>query len=503
MPPKAEFDARTGKLRKLFRDVLGGSRKVTTSGDAKRFIEAVQVHESPAICVERLVASTNGLEAIRSSVRAELSLTFLQSHVLSLLLFLSKPEVKVVAEGQFLGRILYVIVNPPTVWEALVSHFMGGRLDEQSSYPFAWLTHELLTSTHDFEFDILSHARTILQEGKLSQLTTHATRELAYKIEKILQLKSTSSPLDTDLSPGGRHDNDFAEFRSIAVYPTPDELLSDKRPFYRQAQEIFDRSSTERAANHLDNQFRLLREDMLPELREDLKVAIGKKARKRRAGLMMKSIAAVHIEMGEGGRGRMCSLAVTCEGGLEKLTKTPKAKRHKFLTDDKNYLKHQAFGALFRGSEVCGFASIDRNLDLLCQEPPVACLQFTESKALEKTLVFLRSGDQVNFVLVDTPIFAYEPILNQLKAMNELPFEDVILNVDALHQAHDDPNKLELSGALGQLVSKLLSPEEIPRSISAKNLAKNMDPSQLNAMLCALSQRVSAIQGPPGEYFRI
>ena len=499
MAPRPELDARAGKLRKLFRDVLRGDRKFTTTNDARLFIEAVRTHESPALCVEMLVTSANGLEAMRNSVRADLSLSFLQSQVLGLLLFLSTPGIKALAEGQFLSRILHVIVNPPTVWDSLVLHFMNGRLDEQSCLPFAWLTHELLTTNQESEFDILTQARTILQDGRLSQSTTHATRELAYKIEKVLQLKTAYLPQDAESSPGGRHDNDSADFRDIAIYPTADELLSDERPFYRRSHEIFELPPSERAANHLDNQFRLLREDMLGELREGLKAAVGKKPR-RRSNVVLRSIVAVRIEMGDAKRGKMSSLAVTCRGGLEELGKKQVKKRRRFLIENSTYLKHRAFGALFQGTEVYGFASIDRDLDLLCEQPPVVCLQFIDSRVLEKTLLFLKHDNQIKFILVDTPVFAYEPILSQLKIMAELPLEDVILDVDASHRTSNNPNSLELPEALHHLVLELRSPADAHRSTSAKKLAKGMDPSQLEAMLCALTQRVSAIQGPPGMF---
>ncbi len=41
----------------------------------------------------------------------------------------------------------------------------------------------------------------------------------------------TPQPSSAAVSPGGRHDNDFVNFREIAIYPTGDELLSTLRPF--------------------------------------------------------------------------------------------------------------------------------------------------------------------------------------------------------------------------------------------------------------------------------
>ncbi|KAF9257043.1 hypothetical protein L218DRAFT_828763, partial [Marasmius fiardii PR-910] len=36
---------------------------------------------------------------------------------------------------------------------------------------------------------------------------------------------------DFDVPPGGRHDNDFEDFRNVAVFPTPTEINSKRLPF--------------------------------------------------------------------------------------------------------------------------------------------------------------------------------------------------------------------------------------------------------------------------------
>lgn len=428
MPPKPDADGRSGKLHKLFRDVLAGRRKIVASSDAKLFIEAILVHESPSVCVEMLATNPNGLEAIRISTRTDLSISFIQSYIMGLLVVLSTPEINALAEGQLLGRVLHVVVNPPTVWNELVKAFVNKQLEEQHSTPFAWLTYELLTGSQELEVDVVSDAQAIIQTGRLLQSTTHSTRELAYKIDKVLQLKTASLPTNASFSPGGRHDNDFVDFRQIAIYPTPDELLSDEAPFFRRAREVYETPLDDRVAVHLDNQFRLLREDMLADLREDRKLVLGKK-RGRRAGLVLYTIRCVSIEMGDERRGKMCSLAVTCENGLEQVQKLHPDKRRKYLMENKSFLKHQSLGALFQGEEVCGFAFVERDVDMLCQQPPIVCLQFTDSKSLGKGLLALRSGI-VNFMLVDTPVFAYEPILNRLKVMDEVPLQDILLDVE-------------------------------------------------------------------------
>ena len=63
--------------------------------------------------------------------------------------------------------------------------------------------------------------------------------------------------------PGGRHDNDFADIRKIAILPTSDELASSgSDPFLSLASEIEPSLRLPDGLTfHVDRQFRLLRED--------------------------------------------------------------------------------------------------------------------------------------------------------------------------------------------------------------------------------------------------
>ncbi len=107
-------------------------------------------------------------------------------------------------------------------------------------------------------------------------------RTRAHRIIYIVDTITTAKNPDTD-GPGGRHDNDFADIRKIAILPTPDELAS-KDPFLRRAADV--QAGDTRSHNlalHTDNQFRLLREDMLRDLREEIQIALSSKKGRRRS----------------------------------------------------------------------------------------------------------------------------------------------------------------------------------------------------------------------------
>lgn len=71
----------------------------------------------------------------------------------------------------------------------------------------------------------------------------------------------------------------FIDFCGIAILPTADELSSNK-------------NATPRRPSYLDNTFRLLRDDMMHELKEDTDTALKKKQRRQR-GLIFDGIKAV------------------------------------------------------------------------------------------------------------------------------------------------------------------------------------------------------------------
>lgn len=497
---------RSGNLSKFLRDVLGGKRKITGRRDAQLFLEALVDHKSPVACVEFLVSSKNGAEAIQGSVRADLSPTFLKAHTFPFIKLLSTPEISVLADGQIIRQVLLWVVHPPMLWQHLVRLLLNGGVDEEDVFPLAWLVHETGMLTATLEFDITSDLQAIVTDGRLLQSKDHEVRTLGYKIEKILKMKTKSGTaaalpsclngVDPSYSPGGRHDNDFANFREIAIYPTNDELLSQARPFYLRADDVFQTDLADRAETHLDNQFRLLREDMLAEIREDLQIALGKK-KGRRAPTILAALTPVGLELGDEKRGKESSLALMCGDGLHELRRQragAEGGRRKFLEHNRNYLKHQALGVFVQEDMIVAFAFVDRNVDRLCEaDDPVVCLRFVDSHTLCKVLMLLRDAHSqrtVRFVVVGTTVFSHEPVLKQLKDTMDLPLEQNLVNPE---QADDS---FIPGGQLQHQVDKL---RESTESDDGKVFdGVHMEQSQVDSLINGLSQPLSVIQGPPG-----
>ncbi|KAF2139493.1 uncharacterized protein K452DRAFT_320165 [Aplosporella prunicola CBS 121167] len=486
--------ARSSRLSKLFYSVTQGYRPFNNAGDAKLFFEAICDRNDHANCIERLVASPKGLECLRFGVRYDLSKDFINGPLANLLCYLSEPAIKQLCNGELLRQILSEMVGPPTMWNAIVQFHRKKALEHKADRAFAWLLLELLMMGEIGPHDTGDIAQEITNQRSFIDSSSQDIRTIGHRINHILLTQSANDIHDTDYSPGGRHDNDYADFRKIAIYPTEDELTSTEKPFYRRANAVDEIDLEHRAAVHLDNQFRLLREDMLAELRHDLQVAAEKSGKNRRA-IRMRGLSLVGVDCGEDKRRLPLCLSVTCKSGLERLTKVPVSGRKDFLNDkyNRSFLKHGSLGCLIQGDHVTSFATLHRKPDKLSMDPPIVTLQFPEGAALEKALLAFKTSKDLQFMLVDTAMFACEPILKCLQSKKELPLAEELLapgTEEALRISPLRPDEViqKVEENEGHCLEEILN---IGKSI-------NLDTSQTESLLSGLAQTVSLIQGPPG-----
>lgn len=326
--------SRSARLDKFFSVVLQGKRPVTTVENLKLLIEAIQAQVDHAVCIERIMASPQARNALQIGLRFDVIPAFLNEHTTAFIRYLAHPAVKQLCNGQFCQELLCLLVEPRTLWNAFVQAFLARQLQPPALHAFSWLLVELLSLPFSSNIDITDDARKVDNDGSLLQCSSPETRSLGYRIKHILEVKSScSTPINSDNGPWGRHDNDFEDFRRIAIYPTSDEFQCTAKPFYRRAAEIADLPAESRISTHLDNQFRLLREGMLSEIREEFQIAHGKKKSRRAVNLLGK-LSLVRVLHGDDRRLRPCTLAIACESGLESLTKHSRKDRKAFLNAD-------------------------------------------------------------------------------------------------------------------------------------------------------------------------
>lgn len=482
---------RSNLSRKFLFAVLDGKRVIKSPKDARLFLEAVCSEQDRSSTVEKLVASSHGLQALMSSLRYDLSTSFINEAATAFLAYISHADIKQLYGGQLLRDVLAVVVEPPTFWNALERSYAEKSLSMTAIRGFAWLLLELLTSQPGHvEVPVFQVAERVT--GAFLTSTDHETRGFAYRIQEVLRSTASGTMVMEGARPGGRHDNDFEDFRKIAIFPTADELIAKEPPFYLQADAVQEIEPQKRVAAHLDNQFRLLREEMLGELRNDLQIAQGKR-QGRRTSRQLQDLVLDRVHCGINRGRKPASFGLRCYRGVN-IPKGSKEERRKYFAENKNILKHESFGCLLRCDEIVAFATVERNEDLLAENPPIMLLRVFGASAIMKTLMTLKTSHQreLQFVVVDTAFFAYEPILRSLQAKTSVPLSDELLGGSGRFQISPFCPK--------RLVARIRDGEgRSLREVLGLRKDVKLDRSQTESLVSGLSQNVSLIQGPPGE----
>jgi hypothetical protein len=272
---ESRTSARSSKLRTLLVRVLFGKQDITAT-NAKLFLEAICEQPDPATCIQRLLATLIGLPALQSSLGVDVSFTFLNGPLTAYLKYFQSPELKGICGGQVLQQVVLKIVDPPFVWNPFVQIVRSGQITEDGLDGFSWLLLQLVSLSTEKATPYLSVVREEQIRKKLLGSPRLDVRKRAHRIIHIFDTITTSSKSGVD-GPGGRHDNDFADIQQIEILPNPDELAS-KNPFLRRADETCDDNGRLYGlAIHKDNLFRLGREDMSRDLREEPQVALSPK----------------------------------------------------------------------------------------------------------------------------------------------------------------------------------------------------------------------------------
>ncbi|PWY93542.1 AAA family ATPase [Aspergillus sclerotioniger CBS 115572] len=483
--------SRLDRLSKYLTAVINGTKKVERGEDAKRLLEALCAQPDHLRCIERVLASSAGIHALQNSVRLDLALGFLNGSVAAFLCYLQDPSLEDFGNGQFVRKVVSYLVDPPIFWNAFVDAHTQRLLSEEAELGFAWLLLNLLGSP-SYSSDVIRIAQEDRERRSFLDSPSLRIRTVGYRIDNFLQTIAVQVTPEESYRPGGRHDNDCEDFRQIAILPTPDEIVSTDLPYYRLAEEIYRVPFDQRPAVHHDNQFRLLREDLLAELRNDLLIARGEK-KGRRSARPVDGLRFSKVDCGEPIRRRTARLLFCCTRGLPQLAALQQTDRQKLLDTDKNVLKHQSFGCLLYGAEIIAFASVDRGASSLVDNVPTLALDVSGHDGLSRVLLYAKINSLFTFLAVNTPVFAYEPILRRLQEKVEFPMSDILLAAEPRQQP------LALGSKLTSIVTQIrTSHGKSLQGVLGAPREVSLDASQVKSLLDGLEQRISVIQGPPG-----
>ncbi|KAK7402704.1 hypothetical protein QQX98_011526 [Neonectria punicea] len=492
--------ARVSKITSLFWAFVKG-RQVNNSSDARQFFDACDVfcnHQTPMKCVEVIISNQNGLKALEAAVRAQLDPAFISSTALPFLKHLSDPGVEALNNARFLHRILLAILEPRSFWAALLDAYRNDRLNDVGLESFAWLCLQIVTIWDPKLDEHVVDVKTLMKDKSLINSQSHGVRKIAYRIEKLIKIFAPVTVAGNAASPGGRHDNDFEDFRNVAIYPTTDELLSTEEPFLQRLDDVFDKPMETRAQEYRDWLYRLLREDMLSELREDLQIAMGQK-QGRWKPTSLAQLSLVSADLGPDQRVDPYTLEMACGSGIFPPNMTSPATMKKFLERSKVSSQRDRMGALCCGSDIVAFGSLARDPIMVSGKPPVVRIKFKDANGVKKALKALLGPkrNELKFYVVDTAMFAYEPILQRLKDMGEIPLETEIINPKEPSNESEVPKGLD--AFLRTCITAFAEGREVqlPKAICPKKEIR-LRGAQLESFINGLRQGLGLIQGPPG-----
>ncbi|KAI0469628.1 P-loop containing nucleoside triphosphate hydrolase protein [Xylaria cf. heliscus] len=497
-----DSEKRCRHLERTFHNILKGNWKIIRPQNAQDFLDSILSQKDKTTCLERLASSKPGQEAIHRALTFNDSPLFMNKVVSDLLGYLQDPELGRLCDGELLAQILWIVVDPPIFWNNLVRSARNRILDTKALEGFAWLLLRLIMLPSPQSNDFRATAESLLQEGSLLTSCSPKTERFMQQIKAIVVPSSTPGTglvSNDGPFPGGRHDNDFANYRDIAILPTRDELLSKERPFYLHASSITEADASNRASMHFDNQFRLLREDMIGDMREEFRNVASRKQKRGFRNTFIPHLSIEDFDRGAMGNDRPCTLLLQCRDDI--LSQRLKIQGSNTVENRKKalkrvqvqaFLRHQSFGCLVSGNNILGFTSIDRNEDQLALNPPRICLQITGSDSLEQILWALQQGP-VDYLQLSTPVFAYEPILERLQRKT-----DIELSVDILGLSETPKLSPFLPQSILEALQQLQPGTSDLQALLGLSKSVSLDPSQIEAVIHGLTYEVSLIQGPPG-----
>ncbi|KAI2624345.1 P-loop containing nucleoside triphosphate hydrolase protein [Hypoxylon sp. NC1633] len=485
---------RSQQLDKFFYKVVEGKWRIGRPHDASRFLESIVNRTDKPDCIERLVSSKSGLSALHKSLTLTISTHFINTFVSKLLQFFEDPVLKRVCDGELLNQVLWAMVDPPLFWNSFVENIRARRLEAQAVEGFAWLLLQLVLLPSPQSSPFRQIADSLMQDGRLENSSSLKARSLLQKIRALVQHSQpgTNSDSASNYSPGGRHDNDFVNYHDIAMLPTRAELQSTERPYYQQSSAAFETDIVNRAHAHLDNQYRLLREDMLDELREDI---VRTRRGTKKAGwrnMTIKSLTLEGLDKQAMENNRPCALVLRCETDILNMRDASIEQRKKELKKKTTFLRHQSFGCLKKNDTLLAFATVDRNEGFLSLLPPRLCLQVIGVDMLGDVLLALRDGP-IDFLLSSTPIFAYEPILQRLLRKTDIELEHDILGYSETPME----STIQPETIIDALETSLIVQTDLQQLLQTTNQVY-LDPSQVTALIHGLKYQTCQIQGPPG-----
>ncbi|KAK6519926.1 hypothetical protein TWF506_000220 [Arthrobotrys conoides] len=500
-----------------------GEFKVVSPDVARNFLRAVirQCGQGNALetCISALGNSVHGVFAIVEALNQHDNLkeiSFLNKFIGQLFLFLTyqvdtnAPGADVNSFDDHIRRIVGRIVEDnELLFRYLIKAATRGKLNSDAMEGLA----RLMMCYMNFAPNIPDYIQDIITDSKFFGRLMTAPQVEVQKIGTMFKYwhdcdSHQKTNINSSYLPGGRHDNDFRDYRKIKIIPTADEFACLEPSYLPKSTILANHKGDSRVGLHLDTQFRLLREEMLNEVRADYHDCInGKKTgikpnnNSERSKLILKNLQWDDWDFHGARKLRRFGIRLLLPDGFSKYVNFGGKSYDKLLTDDQNFpFKNNQLAALIIENKVAGFGKLARDIECLREPTPAIVLTLDDTdvirqiiqKLLDTVVVRDKGEPDIKLVCVDSPVYAHEPILKRLQTMRTIPLAKELLHFEkgkAIEKTSFYPE---------DLIPKINPETPLKDHVRAGADSMTMDRAQCGAIKRALQNKVALIQGPPG-----
>ncbi|ESK92391.1 nfx1-type zinc finger-containing protein 1 [Moniliophthora roreri MCA 2997] len=472
----------------LFDDVCDGKTKLNHR-NVFPFLESLCSHPNP---VPILLESPSGLSAFKRAMMTDFGSSFYNGLCCRVLSKLSQSK----DLEEDVRRVLAALADPPLFYVSLFTSITEDYLAEETQKWFGWLLlqHVLQPdSTSSPWSSLLKVYKDTPAVEALLRSPRKDIREIGEKIIALVPGRTGEQEDEEKAGPGGRHDNDFEDFRTIFNMPTPAEVMSKAKP-YLLPSSAFEKEEdpAKRCAVYLETQYRLLREAMVVrELREEVQHLLKGEGKDEKEPVIP-NVEFVGIETSVPSLSGYWGWKFKCPEDFDltfgRTAYTPPIPK---LPGWRSW----DLVLLMEGDEILAFCDFARDEDALGQTPPVLVLKpYGDEAIISNALVRLRNGSPKRLLRTGEAYWDEMEPIKKIQTMRSLPFteEMLLLSTTPLEPEHlpaDVLRALEVNDKCN--IGQLLQTDGGRRTVI-------LNEDQANALTAALQERVCLIQGMPG-----
>ncbi|KAG2495742.1 hypothetical protein HYH03_006339 [Edaphochlamys debaryana] len=483
------------------------------SKDGPRFLDAVLEYDDPIDLLYRLThPSEAGAARLKSALMDAGSPGRIATHVVPLLRLLGSDQLSGSTCRAPLLQLLEALYRVPGLLGCVEAAVKASAVADPA--PVGWWLLVLASQVEEVRrsADVLrlaellqSHggdATKVAQQLKVVLAGAAAAAEAAATAGGSTGSKTGAGGValeDLLLGPGGRHDNDHVDYRSITVLPTSEEALCLRQPYLPRTAGGSDTEAAPAGAPSdpqaalLDRHYRLLREDFVLPLRQSLALMGFRKdpSSSSNAPAPGSNVTKAQLE-----RNVYPLLAVAGAA----LNPRPVVMREDYWSQYGGTLPSDALVAIARrpANTIDAdtpftpllFGIITRRdpkeMAAVADAPMLGISFDRRTQGAEALLQELGrgaalAGEELVLVQVSSNYLSVRPVLSVLQAMPGVPLaEELVLGEHPQAVTYLPPDAAS---------------EELER-LEASGM--RLDPSQAESLRQCLSQRVALVQGPPG-----